>query len=99
MSDTPTRGYAMNKADYKRRLSRIEGQVRGIQRMIDENAYCIDVLTQVSAATRALQAVAVGLLDEHLRHCVRNALAAGEGAKADEMVTEATRAIDRLLKA
>ena len=71
------RGYTMNKDDYTKRLRRIEGQVRGIHRMIDEDTYCIDVLTQVSAATKALQAVAVGLLDEHVRHCVKNAVADG----------------------
>ncbi|MEO7441982.1 MAG: metal-sensitive transcriptional regulator [Acidimicrobiales bacterium] len=93
-----TRGYTIKKADYLKRLSRIEGQVRGIKRMVDEDTYCIDVLTQVSAATRALQSVAVGLLDEHVRHCVRNA-ATDDPAKADEMVTEALRAIERLVKA
>ena len=72
------RGYTMNKDDYTKRLRRIEGQVRGIERMIDEDTYCIDVLTQVSAATKALQAVAVGLLDEHVRHCVKNAVADGD---------------------
>ena len=100
MTDTPTpRGYTMNKADYAKRLSRIEGQVRGVQRMIDEDAYCIDVLTQVSAITKALQAVAVGLLDEHVRHCVRNAVTDGDDEALDTMVTEATKAIERLVKA
>jgi DNA-binding FrmR family transcriptional regulator len=79
-------------------LRRIEGQVRGLQRMIEEDTYCIDVLTQVSAATKALQSVAVGLLDEHVRHCVRNA-ATDDPARADELVDEATRAIERLIKA
>ena len=69
------RGYTLEKDDYLKRLRRIEGQVRGLQRMIDEDAYCIDVLTQVAAATKALQSVAVGLLDEHLRHCVTDAAA------------------------
>ena len=98
MTDTPTRGYTIKKDDYAKRLSRIEGQVRGIRRMIDEDTYCIDVLTQVSAATKALQAVAVGLLDEHVRHCVRNAATEGDDT-LDSMVTEATRAIERLVKA
>jgi DNA-binding FrmR family transcriptional regulator len=89
----------MHKDDYAKRLRRIEGQVRGVQRMIDEDTYCIDVLTQVSAITKALQAVAVGLLDEHVRHCVRNAMADGDDAAVDAMVTEATRAIERLVKA
>jgi CsoR family transcriptional regulator, copper-sensing transcriptional repressor len=91
------RGYTADKEDYIRRLRRVEGQVRGLQRMIEEDAYCIDVLTQVSAATKALQAVALGLLDEHVRHCVANAATDG-GGRADDMVTEATRAIERLLR-
>ena len=70
-------GYTMTKDDLQKRLRRIEGQVRGLQRMIDEDTYCIDVLTQVSAATSALQSVALGLLDEHLHHCVTEAVAAG----------------------
>jgi CsoR family transcriptional regulator, copper-sensing transcriptional repressor len=98
MTDT-VRGYAMKKSDYAKRLSRIEGQVRGVQRMIDEDAYCIDVLTQVSAITKALQAVAVGLLDEHVRHCVKNAVADNDSDAIETMVTEATRAIERLVKA
>ena len=87
----------MDKDDYLKRLKRIEGQVRGLQRMIDEDTYCIDVLTQVSAVTKALQSVAVGLLDQHVRHCVANA-ATDDRAEADRMVTEATRAIERLIK-
>jgi DNA-binding FrmR family transcriptional regulator len=96
---TEVRGYTMHKDDYTKRLRRIEGQVRGVQRMIDEDTYCIDVLTQVSAITKALQAVAVGLLDEHVRHCVKHAIADGDDAAIDTMVTEATRAIERLVKA
>ena len=96
---SPPRGYTMKKDDYAKRLSRIEGQVRGIRRMIDEDTYCIDVLTQVSAVTKALQAVAIGLLDEHVRHCVRNAVADGDDATLDTMITEATRAVERLVKA
>jgi CsoR family transcriptional regulator, copper-sensing transcriptional repressor len=92
------RGYTMNKDDYLKRLRRIEGQVRGLQRMVDEDTYCIDILTQVSAVTKALQSVAVGLLDEHMRHCVRDA--AGESTeRADAMIEEATRAIERLVRA
>jgi len=90
-------GYSMDKADYVKRLKRIEGQVRGLQRMIDEDTYCIDILTQVSAVTKALQSVAVGLLDQHVRHCVTNA-AANDPDDAGRMVTEATRAIERLIK-
>ena len=93
------RGYTQTKDDYLKRLRRVEGQVRGLQRMVEEDTYCIDVLTQVAAATKALQSVAVGLLDEHVRHCVRDAVAAGDDSRADEMVTEATRAIERLVKA
>ncbi len=92
------RGYTMNKDDYGKRLRRIEGQVRGLQRMIEEDTYCIDVLTQVSAATKALQGVALGLLDEHIRHCVRDA-AVDNPEGADEMIEEATKAIERLVKA
>lgn len=93
------RGYEINKDDYLNRLARIEGQIRGLQRMIAEDKYCIDVLTQVNAASAALKGVAVGLLDEHVRHCVREATEAGDGRAADEMITEATRAIERLVRA
>lgn len=98
MTDTPARGYTMTKDAYAKRLSRIEGQVRGIRRMIEEDVYCIDVLTQVSAATKALQSVAIGLLDEHVRHCVKNAVTEGDEATLDTMVTEASKAIERLVK-
>src|SRR5947207_9133815 len=90
-------GYTDNKERVGRRLRRVEGQVRGLQRMVDEDAYCIDVLTQVSAATKALQAVALQLLDDHLGHCVRDAINAG-GPDADAKVAEATAAIARLVK-
>jgi CsoR family transcriptional regulator, copper-sensing transcriptional repressor len=93
------RGYTMNKDDYRNRLRRIEGQVRGLQRMVDEDNYCIDILTQVSAVTKALQSVAVGLLDEHIRHCVSDAARGDDDERAGEMVTEATKAIERLVKA
>ena len=96
--DTPVRGYAMEKDDYLKRLRRIEGQVRGLQRMVDQDVYCIDILTQVSAATKALQSVAVGLLDQHVRHCVANA-AVDDPDHMNRMVTEATKAIERLVKA
>lgn len=81
-----------------KRLRRIEGQVRGLQRLIDDDAYCIDVLTQIAAVTKALQGVAVGLLDEHVRHCVANAASAGDAAQANAMVTEAVDAIQRLIR-
>jgi DNA-binding FrmR family transcriptional regulator len=90
-------GYSMSKDDLQKRLRRIEGQVRGLQRMIDEDTYCIDVLTQVSATTSALQSVAIGLLDEHLRHCVTEAVAAG-GPESAAKVAEATAAIGRLVR-
>lgn len=90
-------GYTHDKDTYLRRLRRIEGQVRGLQRMIDEDQYCIDILTQVAAATRALQAVALGLLEEHLGHCVAQAVAEG-GDNAAEKVREASAAIARLVR-
>ena len=90
------RGYTTTKEEYGKRLSRIEGQVRGVRRMIDEDEYCIDVLTQVSAITKALQAVALGLMDEHVRHCVRHA--AEHGEDLDAKIDEVTRSIERLLK-
>ena len=90
-------GYSDRKDTLQRRLRRVEGQVRGVQRMVDEDAYCIDVLTQISAATRALQGVALELLDEHLSHCVRDALRA-DGEGADDKVAEASAAIARLVK-
>jgi len=90
-------GYSMNKDDYRRRLARIEGQVRGLQRLIDDDTYCIDILTQVSAVNSALQSVAVGLLDQHIRHCVSNA-ALDDDKDTDAVVAEATRAIERLVK-
>ena len=92
-----TRGYTIDKSDYLKRLRRIEGQIRGLQRMVEADEYCIDVLTQVSAATKALQSVALGLLDQHIRHCVAGAVASDE-AETERLVTEATRAIERLLK-
>ena len=99
-----TYGYAEHKDDYRKRLRRIEGQVRGLQRMIDEDVYCLDILTQVSAVNRALQGVAVGLVRDHLDHCVSDAVAsAAEGspdgvAKAEAKVAEASAAIARLLR-
>jgi len=96
--DTPsTPGYAQNKDDYARRMRRIEGQVRGIARMVDEDKYCIDILTQVSAVTKALQAVALGLLDEHMAHCVLDAAQAG-GPEAEAKLKEASDAVARLVR-
>ena len=85
------------KGDYLKRLRRIEGQARGLQRMVEEEQYCIDILTQVSAMTKALQSVALGLLDEHLSHCVVRAAAEG-GSEADAKVQEASQAIARLVR-
>jgi DNA-binding FrmR family transcriptional regulator len=90
-------GYIQNKDALLARLARIEGQVRGLGRMVEGDTYCIDVLTQVSATTRALQAVALELLDDHLRHCVVEAAEQG-GAVAEEKVREASAAITRLVK-
>lgn len=90
-------GYSQNKDDYLARLRRIEGQVRGLQRMVEADKYCIDILTQVSAVTRALQSVALGLLDEHLSHCVTEAVAEG-GGQAEAKVREASEAIARLVR-
>jgi CsoR family transcriptional regulator, copper-sensing transcriptional repressor len=94
---TTTHGYTSAKEDYLKRLRRIEGQVRGLQRMIEQDKYCIDILTQVSAAKSALESVALGLLQEHLAHCVSEAMAEG-GEVADEKVREASAAIARLVR-
>ncbi|MEO7373785.1 MAG: metal-sensitive transcriptional regulator [Terrimesophilobacter sp.] len=91
------RGYVEDKDELMKRLRRAEGQVRGIQRMVDEDAYCIDILTQVSAATKALETVALLLLDDHLGHCVAEAVREG-GAVADEKLGEASAAIARLVR-
>ncbi len=90
-------GYTNIKDDQLKRLRRIEGQIRGLQRMVDTDTYCIDVLTQVSAATRALQSVAIGLLEEHMAHCMVEAAKAG-GAEQDAKVREASDAIARLVR-
>ena len=87
----------MSKDELLKRLRRVEGQVRGVAQMVEQDRYCIDVLTQISAATKALQSVAVGMFDDHLRHCVVDAVAAG-GREADEKLNEATAAVERLLK-
>lgn len=90
-------GYTERKDEHLRRLRRVEGQVRGLQQMIEGDRYCIDVLTQISAATKALQAVALELLDEHLDHCVREAVTTG-GPEADAKIQEASAAIARLVR-
>ncbi|MGW3482474.1 metal-sensitive transcriptional regulator [Rhodococcus sp. PSBB049] len=90
-------GYMHRKEDYLKRLRRIEGQARGLQRMVEEEKYCIDILTQIAAMTKALQSVSLKLLEEHLSHCVVRAAAAG-GREADEKVREAADAIARLVR-
>lgn len=99
MSEGPARhhGYISAKDDYLQRLRRIEGQARGLQRMVEDEQYCIDILTQVSAMTKALQAVSMGLLEDHLRHCVTDAVAQG-GPAAEEKIQEAALAIKRLVR-
>jgi DNA-binding FrmR family transcriptional regulator len=98
MTDTASHhGYIASKEQYLARLRRIEGQARGLQKMVEEEKYCIDILTQVSAMTSALQSVALGLLDEHLNHCVVRAAAEG-GDEADQKIKEASQAIARLVR-
>ena len=94
---TGSHGYIQRKDDYLKRLRRIEGQARGLQRMVEDEKYCIDILTQVSAMTSALQSVALSLLEEHLSHCVAEAVATG-GPEADAKVREASAAIARLVR-
>ena len=90
-------GYIHRKDDYMRRLKRIEGQARGLQRMVEEEKYCIDILTQISAITKALQSVGLGLLEEHLNHCVVDAAASG-GREAEVKLKEANEAIARFVR-
>ena len=90
-------GYDEDKAAVQKRLRRVEGQIRGLQRMVDEDRYCIDVLEQVSAATRALQSVALLLLNDHLAHCVADAVKVG-GEHASDKLREASSAIERLVR-
>ncbi|MEU1913456.1 metal-sensitive transcriptional regulator [Streptomyces massasporeus] len=95
--DHGVHGYHKQKDEHVKRLRRIEGQIRGLQRMVDEDVYCIDILTQVSASTKALQSFALQLLEEHLRHCVADAALKG-GDEIDAKVKEATQAIARMLR-
>jgi DNA-binding FrmR family transcriptional regulator len=97
MSEPTNPGYTGSKDEHLKRLARIEGQVRGIARMVEQDKYCIDVLTQVSAATKALQAVALGLLEEHMSHCLVHAVEAG-GQEKDLKLKEASDAIARLVR-
>ena len=96
-AETVHHGYTDQKDAYLKRLRRIEGQVRGIERMVDEDVYCIDILTQVSAASRALQSFALGLLDEHMAHCLVEAARAGGEEEATKL-KEASDAIARLVR-
>ncbi|MDE0802047.1 MAG: metal-sensitive transcriptional regulator [Acidimicrobiales bacterium] len=91
-------GYSDDKTAYLNRLKRIEGQVRGLQRMVDEDIYCIDVLTQIASVTKALQGVGMGLLDEHIHHCVKEAADQPGDAAFDEKVEEVMSAVGRLLR-
>ena len=93
-----THGYAPNKETLVKRLHRIEGQVRGIERMVDEDRYCIDVITQISAVTTALESLAFQILDDHVRHCVAGALESGEAAVAAEKSEELLSAVHRFAK-
>ncbi|MEU7179163.1 metal-sensitive transcriptional regulator [Streptomyces celluloflavus] len=95
--DLGIHGYAQQKDAHLKRLRRIEGQIRGLQRMLEEDVYCIDILTQVSASTKGLQSFGLQLLEEHLRHCVADAAVKGPDA-IDEKVKEATKAIERMLR-
>ncbi|MFF9205334.1 metal-sensitive transcriptional regulator [Streptomyces sp. NPDC014986] len=95
--DRGVHGYHEQKHEHLKRLRRIEGQIRGLQRMVDEDVYCIDILTQVSASTKALQSFALQLLEEHLRHCVADAAVKG-GDEVDAKVKEATQAIARMMR-
>ena len=91
-------GYTMTKDEVLARMRRIEGQTRGITQMVENDRYCIDVLTQIAAINKALQAVAVGLLDEHLRHCVVEAVESGDADERNRKLTEATAAVQRLVR-
>lgn len=95
--DASIHGYISDKKKYRNRLRRLEGQIRGINRMVDEDRYCIDILTQISAATRAAENVALGLLDDHLKHLFLDAALAG-GPASEQCIVEASEAISRLVR-
>jgi DNA-binding FrmR family transcriptional regulator len=97
-TETQVHGYSADKEQLKKRLARIEGQVRGIAKMIDDDRYCIDILTQLGAVDTALEAVAIKVLEEHVRHCVAGALASGDKAAADEKSRELLEAVQRFAK-
>jgi DNA-binding FrmR family transcriptional regulator len=96
---TPQHGYTADKDALIRRLHRIEGQVRGIERMVEDDRYCVDVLTQISAVTTALESVAFVILDDHVNHCVAGALASGDAAAAEEKSRELLDAVHRFSRA
>jgi DNA-binding FrmR family transcriptional regulator len=96
--EAPTRGYVADKDALAKRLHRIEGQVRGIERMIDEDRYCIDVITQISAVTTALESLAFTILDDHVKHCVAGALASGDPADAEQKSVELLEAVHRFAR-
>ena len=98
MSEKTAYGYVQDKEPLRKRLRRIEGQVRGIERMVADDRYCIDILTQISAATTALESVAFKILDEHVKHCVRDALASGDEEAAAEKSRELLEAVHRFAK-
>ena len=95
----PEYGYTKDKAALVTRLHRIEGQVRGIEKMVDEDRYCIDILTQISAATTALESLALQILDEHIRHCVAGAIASGDESDAAQKTEELLQAVQRFARA
>ena len=97
-ADVPTRGYVADKDALAKRLHRIEGQVRGIERMIEEDRYCIDVIPQISAVTTALESVAFAILDDHVKHCVAGALASGDSVEAEEKSAELLEAVHRFAR-
>jgi DNA-binding FrmR family transcriptional regulator len=98
MTATPTHGYTPHKEQLLKRLARVEGQVRGISRMIEDDRYCIDILTQLGAVSTALEAVALKVLEEHVQHCVAGALASGDPAAAEEKSRELLEAVQRFAK-
>jgi len=97
-SETATHGYVPHKAELMKRLARVEGQVRGVARMVEDERYCIDILTQLSAISTALEAVGLKILDEHVRSCVTRALASGEAGEAEAKTTELLEAVQRFAK-
>jgi DNA-binding FrmR family transcriptional regulator len=98
MTNTKTPGYTASKDDLLKRLARVEGQIRGVSRMVEEDRYCIDVLTQISAVTTALESLALRILDDHVQHCVADALASGDQAAAQEKSRELLEAVQRFAR-